>query len=173
MEPTDYILDALLVLAIFRQARERRADLRSLLLPVGLVAFAVTHYVTAVPTGGNDVLLDVAMVAVGMAIGALCGVAMRLRTDDRGAVLARAGGVALVAWCVGMGSRFAFSVWADHGGADDVARFSAAHAITGADAWTTALVLMAVAQVTTKIVVQLARTRRLRPASPGAVVVAN
>lgn len=171
MTTTDYAIDALLILVIFRQVRETRSDWRSLLLPLVLIAFVVSHYLTSVPTDGNDVLLDVVLGGVGIALGTACGLTMRQRADGDGTVWTRAGRVAVAIWLAGMVSRLAFELYANGGGAASVASFSRAHEITGADAWTTALVLMAVGQALTKIVVQRARGHRLtagttRPAVP-------
>lgn len=161
MTSTDYAIDALLILIIFRQVRESRSDLRALLLPLGLVAFVVQHYLTSVPTAGHDVLLDGVLGGVGIALGAACGLAMRQRADGDGTVWARAGRVAVAFWLTGMVSRLAFELYAENGGAASVASFSRAHEITGADAWTAALVLMAVCQALTKIVVQRVRAHGL------------
>jgi hypothetical protein len=46
-----------------------------------------------------------------------------------------------------IGGRVAFAEWATHTGARTVGEFSVRHQITGADAWTAAFVLMAVAMV--------------------------
>lgn len=59
-----------------------------------------------------------------------------------------------------MGFRFTFAIWSTGGGAADVARFSVDHQISSAQAWTTALVLMAVGEVLAHVaVLQLRRTR--------------
>lgn len=170
MTTTDYAIDALLILIIFRQVRESRSDLRSLLLPLGLIAFCVSHYLTSLPTAGHDVLLDVVLGGVGVALGAACGLAMRQRADGAGTVWTRAGKVAVAIWLTGMVSRLAFELYANNGGAASIASFSRAHEITGADAWTTALVLMAVGQALTKIVVQRVRGHQLTAGSTGSAV---
>jgi hypothetical protein len=170
MTSTDYIIDALLILTIFRQLRERRFDLHSLLLPVGLLAFACAHYMTAVPTAGNDVALYVLLGGAGAVLGAICGLSARMRVHDDGHVLARAGRITVIAWVLGMGSRLAFGVYANGSGAHEIAHFSIAHSITGAAAWTTALLLMAVAQVLAKLGVQLVRGRALMQRVPAPAV---
>jgi hypothetical protein len=63
-----------------------------------------------------------------------------------------------------MGSRFAFSFWASHGGAPDLARFSVAHHITSGDAWTAALVLMALGEVLTRTLILAVRGQRVQQA---------
>ncbi len=59
-----------------------------------------------------------------------------------------------------MGFRFGFAYYAYHSGGGAVARFSAAHDLTGARIWTTALVLMAFGQVLARLtVLQFRRVR--------------
>jgi hypothetical protein len=172
MTSTDYIIDSLLILSIFRQVRERPSDLRSMLLPIGLVAFAAQHYLTTVPTSGNDIVLDLILGGLGVSLGAICGTAVHLRSDEQGGVLARVGRVAIVAWLTGMGARLAFQLYSSHGGADAITRFSISHHITGANAWTAALVLMALSQVIAKLAVQLIRAHRLTTGVSGAAAIA-
>jgi hypothetical protein len=51
-----------------------------------------------------------------------------------------------------MGFRFAFALYANTTGGDQaIGRFSAAHSITSGQAWTTALVLMAFAEVLARV----------------------
>ncbi|MGW4518595.1 hypothetical protein ACWEO4_43380 [Streptomyces sp. NPDC004393] len=61
---------------------------------------------------------------------------------------------------LGMGTRIAFKTWVEHGGgADDVARFSTAHHITTGQAWTAALILMALTEVVTRTATLFVRSR--------------
>ena len=62
-----------------------------------------------------------------------------------------------------------FAYGADHWFGTSIARFSVAHQITGADAWTAAFVLMALAVVRTRVAVTAAvATRTRRPTVPTA-----
>jgi len=54
----------------------------------------------------------------------------------------------------------AFSVWASHGGAPAIVRFSMAHHITSSATWTAAFVLMALAEVLGRTGVLYVKTRR-------------
>jgi hypothetical protein len=66
--------------------------------------------------------------------------------------------------------RFAFLIWITHGGGAATARFSAAHAITSKEAWTVALLAMAVAEVTGRSAVQaIRRHHHLTHAAPAAL----
>lgn len=174
MTSTDWIIDIALIAVVLRTIREAEFGVRSLLLPLGLLGFAASHYLTDLPTVGHDVELYVALTAVGVAFGALSGLTTHMRVGDDGSVLARAGLYAAGFWVAGMGARMAFSIYANGFGSDAITRFSAAHQITGGDAWTTALILMAAGQVIVKLAVQLGRGQLLlhqvpAPAAPPAV----
>jgi hypothetical protein len=158
---TGYIINSILVLLVIRQIRETRLDLVNLVLPVVLVAGAAAYYLRSVPTAGHDVVLDVTLGAVGLALGALCALATRLRRGPDTIALARAGAVAAVLWVAGIGARMAFAIWSDHGGAPHIASFSVAHQITGAGAWVAALVIMALAEVLARLGILRLRARML------------
>jgi hypothetical protein len=144
---TDYLLDSLLVLLVFRQLRESRFDKMALLLPLGVAAVVCKNYLHNIPTAGNDLALIVGFTVVGVVLGLVSGLTTRVRADSGRYALVKAGWVAAGMWVLGMGFRFAFAVWASHGGAVTLGRFSAQHEITSGNAWTAALVLMAMGEV--------------------------
>ena len=144
---SDYLLDIILVGVVLLQIRGRRLTLRSLLLPIGIVVFAATQYLHGIPTGGNDLGLVAVGVTAGTALGVLTGLFTSVRPGTDGLPYAKAGAMAAILWLVGVGSRFAFQVYASHGGGPAVARFGAHHAITSPAAWTAALILMAFGEV--------------------------
>jgi hypothetical protein len=61
-----------------------------------------------------------------------------------------------------MGSRFAFIYWISHFGHSTIATFSAQHSITSGEAWTAALLAMAVFEVGMRTAVLAARRNRLQ-----------
>ena len=61
-----------------------------------------------------------------------------------------------------MGARLAFAIAAGNGAGPAIARFSVAHHITGSAAWVAALVMMALADVLTRLVVIYLRHRPAR-----------
>jgi hypothetical protein len=65
----------------------------------------------------------------------------------------------------GVGARLAFAVAAGNGAGPAIARFSVAHHITGSAAWVAALVMMALADVLTRLVVIYLRGHRLAAGS--------
>jgi hypothetical protein len=153
MTTTDYLLDIGLIAIVLLQIRGRRLTLRALLLPIAIVAWAATQYLHGIPTAGNDLLLVAVGATCGAALGLATGLFTSLRPDADGHPYARAGAVAAILWVVGVGTRFAFQVYASHGGAPAIARFSAHHAITSEAAWTAALILMAFGEVLSRTLV--------------------
>jgi hypothetical protein len=153
MTPLDYIINIGLVAMVLLQIRDRRMDLRSLLLPVVTVAAAAAFYLKGVPTSGNDVLLDAVLGAAGLVLGVACALTTRVWRAVDGLAHSKAGVAAAVLWIVGVGSRLAFELYSTHGGSGSIARFSASHAITSSEAWVAALVIMALAEVVSRLVV--------------------
>ena len=171
-----YLINALLVLLVVRQIREHQLDARALAVPVLAVAGATVMFLHAVPGGGSDLALDLACVSAGAAMGAIGGLATRLRLGADGRPLGQAGILAASMWIGGVGARLAFAIAAGNGAGPAIAQFSVAHQITGSVAWVAALVLMALADVLTRLVVIYVRGRRLAaagPAAPAAAVPAS
>jgi hypothetical protein len=150
MTTTDYILNGAFVLLVLRQARERRLDLRSFVVPLVLVFFVAHLYIHSLPTGGNDLPLIALLAAVGLTLGISSGLATQVRRLD-GVALARVGWVAGALLVVGICSRMIFAFALDHGLDPAVRSFSIAHHI-GPAAWTVALVAMAVLEVSSRVV---------------------
>jgi hypothetical protein len=144
---TDYLIDISLLAVVLWQIRGRALTTRSLLLPLGLGGWAAATYLRAVPTAGNDLVLIVSCAVVGALLGALAARFTSLARREDGVVVAKAGPVAAGLWVIGVGTRFAFQLYATHGGGAAVLRFSAHHDITSTSAWTAALVLMALGEV--------------------------
>ncbi|MEV8227080.1 hypothetical protein AB0P41_13635 [Streptomyces sp. NPDC079167] len=158
MTTTEWITDIVLILVVFRQLREGRLDLKSFLIPLGIVAFVAYAYLDTIPTAGNDLVLIGILMAVGAALGTAGGIHTRLRTAGEH-VLIKAGAVSATLWVLGMGARMVFQLWIEHGGADDVGRFSVTHHITGDQAWVAAFVLMALTEVVTRLATIFLRSR--------------
>ena len=158
---TTYLVSASLILLVIRQIREHPLDARSLAVPVLAVAAAAVMFLHSVPAGGSDLVLEAAGVAAGAVMGAIGGLATKLRLGADGRTLGRAGVLAASMWIGGVGARLAFAVAAGNGAGPAIARFSVAHHITGSPAWIAALVMMALADVLTRLVVIYLRGRRL------------
>lgn len=162
MTPFDYITDIALIAVVVLQMRVRNLTLRSLLLPLGLVAGAGIIYLRPVSLAGNNLTLIIVLVAAGLTLGTLSGMTTSIWRRG-GSVVSQAGLAAAFLWVLGMAARFAFAVWVTHSGAAAVGRFSFRNDITGAHIWQFALVLMAYAEVLSRIgVLQVRRFRALR-----------
>ena len=153
MTTTDYILDLVLIGLVFVQIRGRRLTTRSLLLPIGIVAYVAEQYLRSIPTAGNDLVLIVGCALAGITLGAGAALATKVTRDADGVPVAKAGLVAAVLWVLGVGSRFAFQMYSTHGGGPAVGRFMVHHDITSNQAWVAALVLMALGEALTRTLV--------------------
>lgn len=167
MTLTDYLIDSLLVALVLLQIRERPLTDRTLIRPLVIVGAAVATYLHGIPSAGNDLLLVAALALLGGTIGILSGRTVIMRRGSGGEALARAGWLSGIFWVLGMGSRFAFAVWANNGGQAAIGQFSVTHHITGGAAWTAALLAMVVCEVLGRTLVLVGRRARVqRTASP-------
>jgi hypothetical protein len=166
MTTTDYLIDSTLVLLVLLQVKERTLTTKTLIRPLVILAIAVANYFHGIPTAVNDLVLVGVLAVVGLSIGVASGRTVLMRRGRDGDVLARAGWASAIFWVLGMGSRFAFAVWISHGGASAVGQFSAQHAITSAQAWSAALLAMAVFEVCGRTLIMAARRHQLEQRVP-------
>ena len=157
---TMYVINAILVLMVIRQIREHPLDLRSLAGPVLAVGVAAVLFLRSVPVGGNDILLYTACVAAQVR-----GQPSQSAHGGTGRALGRAGWLAAGLWITGVGARMAFAIAASNGAGPAITRFSIAHQIEGKSAWVAALIMMALADVLTRLIVIYVRGRRLTSAA--------
>jgi hypothetical protein len=151
MTTTDWIIDLALILIVFRQLREERISKATFIVPIAMITFAAKNYLHSIPTAGNDLVLIALMAGVGVVFGLFGGLLTRVRTlQGHVHIKATAGAAAL--WVASMGFRLGFAVWSTHpSGAAHLTSFSAAHHITSGQAWVTALILMAFAEVIVRL----------------------
>src|SRR5579862_9653053 len=107
MTTSDYLINGIFVLVVLRQARERRLDLRSLLVPIAVVAYVAHVYVHSLPSAGNDLGLVAVLSTIGLALGLASGFATSVRAAA-GSAYAKVGWVAGVLLVFGICSRMAF-----------------------------------------------------------------
>ncbi len=171
MRTTDYLINAVFILIVFRQAREHELDRRSVIIPLAIIAYVAHLYVHSIPTAGNDLLLIGALGAIGLTLGVVSGFATHVRAGENGLALARVGWIAGALLIAGIGSRMVFAFALAHGARPAIVSFSYTHQI-GAAAWPVALVLMALLEVSTRIAIVQVRGRHAMQASshviPGA-----
>jgi hypothetical protein len=159
MTLTDGLIGLLLVALVLRQLRGRPLTVRSLVLPAAVVAWAATDYLPSVPTGGNDLALVAVTVITGAALGIGTARLTRLHHAPDGTLIAKATAAAAVLWVGGIASRFLFGLFVQHGGAGAIDTFDQAHHLTGFDAWAAALILMSIAEVASRSLTLLVRSR--------------
>jgi hypothetical protein len=147
MNTSTYLIDSALVLIVLLQIKERPLTTRQLIRPLVILAIAVATYLHGIPTAGNDLVLAGVLAVVGGLIGIASGVTVIMNRRADGTVTFRSGWISGFFWVLGMGSRFGFAYWASHGGVSPIANFSASHQITSGEAWTVALLAMAVFEV--------------------------
>ena len=167
MSVTDYVVDILLILVIFRAVRPHRLTPRAALLPLVLLIVAGVIYLRPVTLRGNDLALILILAAAGIVLGVISGLADRIWRDEHQQLMSRAVAISVIVWVIGMGFRFGFAYYAYHGGGPAVARFSVRHDLSGANIWTIALVLMAFGQVLARLaVLQIRRARAISHPAP-------
>jgi hypothetical protein len=150
---TQYALNAgLLLFVLASNLGTRTLTWRRLALPLVLVAVAAVAFLRDVPTIGNDAPLEALGLASGVVLGLVAGALVTVRREA-GRLVTVAGTAYAVLWTAVIGGRVLFAYGADHWFSQQIGRFSYEHRITGADAWTAAFVLMALAMVTTRVLV--------------------
>ncbi len=120
------------------------------------------RYLHDIPMSGNSLVLIGSATLVGLALGLGAGILTRVYRNADGNVVGIATITAAVLWVLGVGFRLAFQLYATHGGAEAIGRFSTRHAIE-TDAWTAAVLLMAFAEVFARTAIAWWRTP---PAAP-------
>jgi hypothetical protein len=158
MTTTEYALNVALVGLVLLQIRGITITKAALLFPVVMTTWIATSLLTAIPTAGNDLVLEVGGAIAGAGLGTLAGLATGV-TRQGATAIAKAGAVAAVLWVAGIGARVGFSLWVGHGGAPTIRSFSISHHITGGPAWGTAFILMAITEVASRTGVIFIKTR--------------
>jgi hypothetical protein len=171
MRTTDYLINVVFVLIVFRQASERELDRRSVIVPLSIVAYVAHLYVRSIPTAGNDLVLVAALGSAGLALGVASGFATHVRAGENGVAVACVGWIAGALLIAGIGSRMVFAFAVSHGARHAIASFSYAHQI-GAAAWPVALVLMALLEVSTRIAIVQLRGRHALQTGSSAIAAA-
>lgn len=147
MTTPQWILNAaLLAWVLLRNLGTRPVNRATYLVPMVVVAVAAAVYLRELPTAGNDLALEALGALAGLVLGAVAAAATRI--DEQGdRIVIRAGTAFAAVWIAVIGGRVIFAEWATSSGAGTVGAFSVRHEITGADAWTAAFVVLALAMV--------------------------
>jgi len=159
MTITDYLMNFFLVGLVVLQIRGHKMTRARLLVPLVVTIWVASQFLHAIPSAGNDLVLEVGLACVGGLLGTLAGLFTTIRRVGAGAI-AKAGLLAAVLWVLGIGARMGFALWVGHGGQPAVARFSVVHHITSGSAWGAAFVLMAMVEVASRTGVLYLKARR-------------
>jgi hypothetical protein len=152
---------SLLCWVLLRNLGTRPVTRSTFVVPMAVVVIAAAIFLRDIPTAGHDGQLELTGTAVGAVLGIVATAFTRIKVVN-GQLVARAGFAFAALWIIVIGGRIAFAEWATHSGARTVGEFSMRHQITGADAWTAAFVLMALAMVLTRVLSTVALTAGLR-----------
>lgn len=157
----------LLIFILATNLGTRPVTRRRLALPLLFAAVAGVLLLSNVPSRGNDVALDFIGGGTGVALGILAALLMPVQRRADGTVTSKAGVLYALLWLLVIGGRIAFAESASGWAAAGIRDFSINNAITGADAWTAAFVIMALSMVAARVITTLVRCRAL-PVSAGA-----
>jgi hypothetical protein len=173
MSTTQYLLNlGLLAYILWANLGTRQITTTRLLLPLVVVAGVAAGFLGHVPTLGNDVALEATLSAAGALLGVLAGLLVSVRRNSEGRLAMQAGAAYAALWVAVIGGRMLFAYGADHWYSRQIGELSMTHRITGADAWTAAFVLMALAMVVTRVAVTAARARAASTSNQAAEVTA-
>ena len=152
MTTTMYLLNlGLLAFVLWANLGTRTVTRSRLALPVLLVIVAGAVFLRNVPTAGHDVALEAAGAGAGVVLGLAAAALVRIDRDRAGRLVMRAGAAYAALWVAVIGGRMLFAYGADHWFPAAIGRFSLAHQITGADAWTAAFILLSLCMVLTRV----------------------
>ncbi|MHB1535150.1 MAG: DUF1453 domain-containing protein [Acidimicrobiales bacterium] len=160
----DWVLPLLLVQSVVRQLRGKHLSTFSLLWPIGLVVWAAVTYVRGFPPRTADLALVVGCAVTGVLLGALAGYYSSVYRAPEGRLMVKSTAATIVFWTLGAVGRLVFALYATSGGGPTIARFSAANGLT-LGAWTSALTLMALAEVGGRTAVLASRALTAPPNS--------
>lgn len=164
MTAIDWLLPLLLIQSVVRQLRGKHLSLFALLWPIGLVVWAAITYVRGFPPRTADLALVVGCAVTGIVLGALAGHYSSVYRAPDGRLMVKSTPATIVFWTLGTIGRLVFALYATHGGGPTIARFSAANGLT-LGAWTSALTLMALAEVGGRTAVLASRALTAQPYS--------
>jgi hypothetical protein len=162
MTTSEYLLNlGLLAYVLYSNLGTKPLSRRRFTLPIVFVGIAGYAFLRDLPTAGNDTTLELVGLSTGVVLGIVAALLVRVRRDADYRVVTRAGAGFAALWVAVIGGRMLFAYGADHWFPMAIAQFSRTHEITGADAWTVAFVLMALAMVVTRVLVNGAQAARL------------
>ena len=118
------LIIAVFAAVVFLRLGRHRYTRRQRVITLALIVALILRYVKGMPTTGNDLLLEIACLALGVVFGfAMLAVISVDHDDSSGEIWVRAGAAYLVLWVVLLGSRVLFAYSATGWAHRDVGRF--------------------------------------------------
>ncbi len=153
MSVSEYLLNAaLLAFVLHSNLGNHAVTRRSMIRPLLLVASIGSFFLGSIPGDGNDHLLEGTGLAIGIALGIVSALLVRVRRTSSGVVATAGAGFAAL-WIAVIAGRVAFAYGADHWFSGALVTFSRAHDITSSNAWAVGFVLMSLAMVVTRVAI--------------------
>ncbi|QHC23946.1 hypothetical protein [Streptomyces sp. GS7] len=125
------------------------------------VAVVIGLFVHSLPTGGNDVSMQLAGIGIGVICGLIAGALLPADRAADGSVYTTGGIGYAVLWIAISGSRVLFAYGSEHWFAQGIVTFSIDYELSGQDVYANTFVFMSLAMVLARTGVLLSRRRKL------------
>lgn len=154
----------ILVIVLATDLGRKRISKIRLLRAFAGVAIVVAIFVHTIPTGDNEIRLQLIGLGVGAVCGLLAGALLPAHRDSSGEIYTTGGIAYAVLWVVLAGGRVVFAYGSEHWFGPEIVRFSIEHRLSGQDVYANAFIFMALAMVLARSAVLFTKRHRLRAA---------